>query len=150
MEKSNLKIYNTLTGKKDVLKPIKNKQINMFVCGPTFYDYSHIGHAKLFVTFDAFAKYLRHFGYKVFYLQNITDIDDKIILRAKERGVSPKNLADAFTKEYLKNMKELGVDAVSKYAPATKYIKEIISQVKRLIEKGCAYIIEGDGVYYNI
>ena len=150
MEKSNLKIYNTLTGKKDVLKPIKNKQINMFVCGPTVYDYSHIGHAKLFVTFDAFAKYLRHFGYKVFYLQNITDIDDKIILRAKERGVSPKNLADAFTKEYLKNMKELGVDAVSKYAPATKYIKEIISQVKRLIEKGCAYIIEGDGVYYNI
>ena len=71
-----MKIYNTLSGKKDQFKPLKNKKVNIFVCGLTVYDYSHIGHARLFVAFDVFVKYLRHVGYKVFYLQNITDLDD--------------------------------------------------------------------------
>jgi len=150
MEKSNLKIYNTLSGKKDQFTPLKNKQINIFVCGPTVYDYSHIGHAKLGISFDAFVKYLRQTGFKVFYLQNITDLDDKIIARARERKVAPKDLAEAFKKEYLKDMKSIGVDSISKYAPATSYIKEIISQVKRLQDKGFAYKIEEDGIYYDI
>ena len=77
-----LKIYNTLSRKKEVFKPLKKNKINMFVCGPTVYDYSHVGHAKTFVQFDMIAKYLRFKGNKVFYLQNITDIDDKIINRA--------------------------------------------------------------------
>jgi len=145
-----LKIYNTLSGKKELFKPRKGKQVNMFVCGPTVYDYSHIGHARLFVTFDVFAKYLKHIGYKVFYLQNITDIDDKIIGRAREKGVLPKALSSAFEKEYIKDMKALGIDSVSKYAKATSYVKEIISQVKRLMEKGYAYEISGDGIYYEI
>ena len=145
-----MKIYNTLSGKKEILKPIKGKKINMFVCGPTVYDYSHIGHARLFVTFDVFVKYLRARGYKVFYLQNITDLDDKIIARAREKKVPPKDLAEAFKKEYFKDMKALSVDSVTKYADATKYIKEIIGQVKRLEKKGYAYKIEGDGVYYDI
>jgi cysteinyl-tRNA synthetase len=148
--KHNLKIYNTLSGKKDLFKPIKGKKVNIFVCGPTVYDYSHIGHAKNYIIFDSFVKYLRHLGFNVFYLQNITDIDDKIIARAREKGVSPKDLAVAFEKEYLKDMKMLGVDSVSKYARATDYIKEIISQVQRLQDKGYAYKIEGDGIYYNI
>jgi len=148
--KSNLKIYNTLSGKKDAFKPIKGKKINMFVCGPTVYDYSHLGHAKLFITFDIFVKYLRHLGFDVFYLQNITDIDDKIIARAREKGVLPKDLALAFEKEYLKDIKALGINSVSKYARATNYIKEIISQVKRLQENGSAYKIEGDGIYFDI
>ncbi len=145
-----MKIYNTLSGKKEILKPIKGKKINMFVCGPTVYDYSHIGHARLFVAFDVFVKYLRHAGYKVFYLQNITNLDDKIIARAREKKVPPRDLATAFTKEYFKDMKALGVDSVTKYAAATKYIKEIINQVKRLQDKGFAYKIEGDGIYYDI
>ncbi len=145
-----MKIYNTLSNNKDEFKPIKGKNVNLFVCGPTVYDYSHIGHAKNYIAFDSFVKYLRFKGYKVFYLQNITDLDDKIIARAREKGVSPKDLALAFEKEYLADMKLLGVNSVSKYARATNYIKEIISQVKRLQEKGYAYKIDGDGIYYDI
>ena len=148
--KHNIKIYNTLTGKKDLLKPKKAKKINLFVCGPTVYDYSHIGHARNYIIFDAFVKYLKVCGFNVFYLQNITDIDDKIIARAKERGVASKDLALAFEAEYLKDMKRLGVNSVTKYARATSHIKEIISQVKRLQEKGFAYVISGDGIYYDI
>ncbi len=145
-----MKIYNTLTGKKDELKPIKRKKINLFVCGPTVYDYSHIGHARTYIIFDAFVKYLRLKGFDVFYLQNITDLDDKIIARAREKGVSPKDLSRAYEKEHLKDMKMIGVNSVSKYARATDYIKEIIGQVQRLQDKGYAYKIEDDGIYYNI
>jgi cysteinyl-tRNA synthetase len=148
--KNNLKIYNTLSGKKELFKPLRGKKVNLFVCGVTVYDYSHIGHARTYIIFDAFVKYLRHIGYDAFYLQNVTDIDDKIIARARERKVPPKDLAIAFEKEYLKDMKALGVNSVSKYARATDYIKEIISQVQRLQEKGYAYKIESDGIYYNI
>lgn len=147
---NNLKIYNTLTGEKENFKPIKGKKVNIFVCGPTVYDYSHIGHARNYIIFDSFVKYLKLLGYSVFYLQNITDIDDKIIARAREKGVSPKDLAIAFEKEYLKDMKALGVNSVSKYARATSYIKEIISQVNRLEQKGFAYKLEGDGIYFDI
>jgi len=147
---SNLKIFNTLTGKKDEFKSLKAKKVNIFVCGPTVYDYSHIGHARNYVIFDSFVKYLRAKGFKVFYLQNITNIDDKIIARAREKGVAPVDLALAFEKEYLKDMKALGVTSVNKYARATDYIKQIISQVERLQEKGFAYKIEGDGIYYEI
>lgn len=145
-----MKIYNTLSGKEEILKPLKGRKINLFVCGPTVYDYSHIGHARTYIAFDSFVKYLREQGYKVFYLQNITDLDDKIIARAREKGVSPEDLADAFEKEHLKNMKTLGIDSVTKYAKATSYIKEIISQIKRLQNKDYAYEITGDGIYYNI
>ena len=122
----------------------------MFVCGPTVYDYSHIGHARNYVAFDAFAKYLKISGYNVFYLQNITDIDDKIIARARERGVLPKDLALAFEQEYLQTMKALGVNSITKYARATAHIKEINSQTQRLLQKGFAYELEGDGIYYDI
>jgi len=148
--RNNLKIYNTLSGKKEIFKPIKGKRINLFVCGPTVYDYSHLGHARTYIIFDSFVKYLKSRGFDVFYLQNITDLDDKIIARAREKGVSPKDLAIAFEKEYLNDMKALGVNSVSKYARATDNIKEIISQVQRLQDKGYAYKIEDDGIYYDI
>ena len=145
-----MKIFSTLSQKKETINPIKNKKINLFVCGPTVYDYSHIGHARNYIAFDCFVKYLRSKKINVFYLQNITDIDDKIIARARERGVTPKDLAIAFEKEYLKDMKRIGVNSVSKYARATAHIKEIITQVKKLQEKGFAYTIDGDGIYYDI
>ncbi len=145
----NLKIYNTLSGKKEKFSPLKNKRVNLFVCGPTVYDFPHMGHAKTYIVFDSFAKYLKMIGFKVFYLQNITDIDDKIIARAREKGVVPKNLSQAFEKEYLKSMKNLGINSVTKYAKATNYIKEIISQIERLLKKGYAYKLE-DGIYYDI
>jgi cysteinyl-tRNA synthetase len=144
-----IKVYNTLTQKKEILRPRKDKEIKMFVCGPTVYDFSHIGHARTYISFDVICKYLRQKGYKVFYLQNITDIDDKIIKRAKEENVSWKIISRKFEREYFKDMKALKIDSVTKYARATDHIKEIISQVKRLLEKGFAYKIS-DGIYYDI
>ena len=144
-----LKVYNTLTRKKEVFKPRRGKKVNIFVCGPTVYDYAHIGHARTYIAFDVIVKYLREKGYDVFYLQNITDIDDKIINRAKKEGISWKELARKFEKEYKKDIKALGINSVSKYARATKHIKEIVSQVERLLKKGYAYQIE-DGIYYDI
>lgn len=144
-----LRVYNTLTRKKEVFKPRKPGKVNLFVCGPTVYDFAHLGHAKTYIFFDLFSKYLREKGFKVFYLQNITDIDDKIIKRAAEKKISPRELAQEFEKKYYDDMKALKVAGVTKYAPATKHIEEIISQVKRLIKKRIAYQIE-DGVYYDI
>jgi len=144
-----LKLYNTLTRKKEVFKSLRNKKVNFFVCGPTVYDFSHIGHARTYVIFDVIVKYLRQKRYDVFYLQNITDIDDKIINRAKEKKISPQKLARDFEKEYLKDIKDLKINSVTKYARATEHIKEIINQVQRLLKKGYAYQIE-DGIYYDI
>ncbi len=145
-----IKVYNTLTGKKELFKPMKNKKVNLFCCGITPYSHSHIGHAKTYVQFDFIVKYLRYRGYKVFYLQNVTDIDDKIIKKAAERKIKPLELARNFEKEYLDDMKALGVNSVDKFGRATDHIKEIINQVKTLMDKGFAYIIENDGVYYDL
>lgn len=145
-----LKIYNTLTRKKEIFKPINGKKVNLFVCGITPYDYAHIGHAKTYVQFDIIVKYLRYRGYKVTYLQNVTDIDDKIIQRAREKKEKPIDLARDFEKKYNEDMKALGVDSVDKFARATDYIKEMIRQIKTLMDRGYAYIIENDGVYFNL
>ncbi len=146
-----IRIYNTLTRKKEELAdPRAQKKIRFFVCGPTVYDYAHIGHARTYIFFDFFAKYLRSQGYDVFYLQNVTDIDDKIIKRAAEENKKPEELAKFFTEAYREDMNALGVDAVTEYAPATKFITQIVAQVARLIEKGCAYKIDGDGWYFDI
>src|SRR3989344_3729836 len=144
-----LKIYSTLSRKKEIFKPIKKDKVNLFVCGPTVYDYAHLGHAKTYTQFDIIVKYLRHKGYKVFYLQNITDIDDKIIKRANEENTDWKEIVKKYRKEYFEDMKALGIDSVNKYARATDYIPQIVSQVKRLIEKGIAYKIS-DGYYFDL
>mgnify|MGYP001075985519 CR=1 FL=1 len=144
-----MKIYNTLTGKKEIIKFPRKRTTKLFVCGPTVYDYSHIGHARTYLFFDAFVKYLRQKGIKVFYLQNITNIDDKIINRARKEKKEPLKLADFYEKEYLKDMEALKINSVNQYARATDFIPEIVSQVQRLQKKGYAYLIE-DGIYYDI
>jgi len=147
-----LKIYNTLSRKKEIFKlrrPGKVRKVNIFVCGPTCYDFSHIGHARTYIVFDMIVKYLKEKRYRVFYLQNITDVDDKIIDRAIEEKIFWKDLSRRFEREYLKDMKALNVNSVTKYARATAHIKEIISQVKRLLRKSFAYQIK-DGIYYDI
>ena len=144
-----LKVYNTLSRKKEVFKPLKNKKIKIFCCGITPYDFSHIGHAKTYVQFDIIVKYLRYLGYDVFYLMNVTDIDDKIIEKAKKENKSWKEIARYFEKEFKNDMKKLEVNSINKYARATDYIKEIESQVKRLIDKGYAYKIS-DGYYFDL
>lgn len=144
-----LKLYNTLSRKKELFKPINEKNIKFFVCGPTVYDNAHIGHAKTYVQFDLIVKYLKYLKYNVFYLQNITDIDDKIIKRAKENNTSWKQLTKKYEKSFLEDMKSLNVTSVNKYARATDYIKEIQSQVLRLVKKNIAYKTS-DGYYFDL
>ena len=144
-----LKIYSTLSRKKEIFKPIKKNQVNLFVCGPTVYDYAHLGHAKTYTQFDIIVKYLRYSGHKVFYLQNITDIDDKIINKANQEKTDWREIVKKYEKEYYEDMKSFGINSVDKYAKATNYIQEIISQVKRLMQKGVAYKIS-DGYYFDL
>lgn len=143
-----INVYSTMSRKKEELL-VENNRIKLFVCGPTVYDYSHIGHARTYISFDVIVRYLKHQGYSVFYLQNITDIDDKIINRAKEKGVDPLELAHKFEKEYLDDMKLLNVTNVNFYARATEHMTEIINQVQTLMDKGYAYETE-TGVYFDV
>src|SRR3989338_4717370 len=145
-----LRIYNTLTKKKEIFKPRHGKRVDLFVCGPTAYDFAHVGHARTYIAFDIVVRYLRAQGYTVRYVQNITDIDDKIIARAKERDIKPQNLARDIEQTYHEDMKSLGIESVTKYARSTDYIPEIVSQVQRLIVNGHAYLIPDDGYYFDL
>jgi len=144
-----LKIYDTLSRKEKSFKPRTGKKVKMFVCGPTVYDFIHVGNARSYVVFDVVARYLRYLGHDLFYLQNITDVDDKTIKRAKEEKTTFDKLAKKFTDEYFIDIERLNIHSVDKYAPATEYIKEIIDQINRLTDKGFAYSIS-DGVYFDI
>ena len=144
-----MELYSTLSRSIEPLVTLHPDRVYLFVCGPTVYDYSHLGHARTYVVFDVLVKYLRSTGKEVFYLQNITDVDDKIINRAREEGVSQTELSRKFETEYLRDMHSLGIDAVSYYARATTHIPEIIGQVERLIAKGVAYVTD-TGVYFNL
>jgi cysteinyl-tRNA synthetase len=123
--------------------------VNMFVCGPTVYDVSHIGHGKSYVAYDIITRYLRNKGYSVFFILNITDIDDKIINRAKETGEDPLKLSERYAQAFYQDMKDLHVNSINLYAKASDYIPEIIGQIKGLVDKGIAYMIRG-GVYFDI
>lgn len=143
-----MKVYNTMTRKKEEFEPMHENRIKMFVCGPTVYDESHIGHGRTYISFDVIARYLKYKGYSVFYLQNITDIDDKIIKRASELGVEPLALAKKYETLYFKDMELLGVKNVNFYARAMEHLDEIIEQISTLIEKGFAYETP-TGVYFD-
>jgi len=144
-----LKIYNTMTGEEEDFKPIHGNRVNMFVCGPTVYDVTHIGHARTYIAYDIIARYLRYKGYTLFYLMNITDVDDKIINRAKERNLNPVDLAQQYSAKFYKDMASLRINSVNLFAKASEYVAEIIAQVNTLLEKGYAYVVNGD-VYYDI
>jgi cysteinyl-tRNA synthetase len=143
-----IKIYNTMTRKKEIFEPRNENRVKLFVCGPTVYDNSHIGHARTYISFDVIARYLKYRGFSVFYMQNITDVDDKILKRAEETGRDPLELAREFELKYLEDMKTLGVENVNFYARATEHVHEIISQIETLIEKGFAYETD-KGVYFD-
>ena len=143
-----MKLHNTLSGSLEEFKPMNQALVNMFVCGPTVYDFPHIGNAKTYTQFDIVARTLRYLGFELNYVVNITDIDDKIIARAKERNIAPEELAQEFEKVYIEDMKSLNNISVSKYARAHDYISQIVSQVERLVEKGFAYKIS-DGYYFD-
>jgi len=144
-----MRIYNTSSRKKEQFNPINKGIINMYVCGPTTYNLIHIGNARPLVVFDAFRNYLTSLGYKVNYIQNFTDVDDKIINKAKEEGIGPLELADKYIEEYKKDAKKLGVKPATFHPKVSENIEEIIEFISTLISKGFAYEIEGD-VYFDV
>jgi cysteinyl-tRNA synthetase len=142
--------YNTLTKKKEILKPLKTKRIiRMYVCGPTVYGPGHIGHARTYIAFDIIRRYLEYKKYRVKYIMNITDIHDDIIKEAKKRRISTSVLANKYTKIFLKEQEELGIKKADFYPRVTKHIKEIIKFIELLIEKGYAYLSQGS-VYFDV
>jgi len=145
-----LKVYNTLTRRLETFRPRHDKKVQMFVCGQTVYDDAHMGHAKTYVQFDIIIRWLRHQSYDVFYVQNITDIEDKIINRAKELSVDALKLAEQYTQRFLEDMEAIGVkENVNMFPKTTDYIPKMIEQIKTLIEKGYAYVVDGD-IYYDV
>lgn len=145
-----LKIYNTETRRLEKFKPLEKGKAGIYVCGPTVNDIPHLGHARQQITFDILRKYLEYSGYNVTFVSNVTDIDDKIIDKAEEQGVSigeltEKNLA-AHTEDYAR----IGVKRPDVQPRATEYVKEMIDLVQKLDDKGFTYTIEGDGIYYDI
>jgi cysteinyl-tRNA synthetase len=144
-----LKIYNTLKGKKEEFTPLNGNKVTMYVCGPTVYALSHIGHARSAVNFDAVFRYLIHSGLDVTYTRNYTDIDDKIINKANEEGVSSKDLAERYITAYDEDMEALGVRLPTIRPRATESIETIIKLISTLIEKNFAYDVSGD-VFYRV
>ena len=142
-------IYSTLTRSKENFETMNKNRVNLFVCGPTVYDDAHIGHGRTYISFDTIKRYLEYSGYAVFYVQNITDIDDKIINRSKESGIPAHDIARKFEKRYIEDMTKLNVTGVNLFARATDHLDEIIDQIQRLIDNGFAYESE-DGVYFEI
>nr|WP_173319796.1 cysteine--tRNA ligase [Methanobacterium lacus] len=143
-----MKLYNTMTRRKEIFEPIEGNRVKLFVCGPTVYDYSHIGHARTYISFDVIVRYMKYSGYSVFYVQNITDLDDKILKRADELETSPLELARRYEEKYLRDMELLGVEHVNLYARATEHIPEIVRQIGVLVDKGYAYETD-KGVYFD-
>ena len=144
-----IKLYNTLSGKKEDFVPIHPGKMTMYACGVTVYDFSHIGHARGAVSFDLIQRYFRRKGFDVTYVRNFTDIDDKIIKRAKEEGISPAEVAHKYIIAYQEDMKRLGVGRPDIEPKATEHITEMIEVIKALVSKGHAYVIDGD-VYFRV
>lgn len=143
-----MRIYNSLTGQKEEFKTIEDKKAKIYVCGPTVYNYFHIGNARPFVVFDTFRRYLKFKGYDVKFVQNFTDVDDKIINRAREEGVTATEISEKYIKEYFDDAKALNVLPADVHPKVSEHIKEIIEFIKTLIDKGYAYEADGD-VYYK-
>ncbi len=144
-----MRIYNTLSGKKEIFKPLKGKKVGMYVCGVTVYDLCHIGHARSTIVFDVIFRYLRFLGYEVTYVRNITDLDDKIIKKANEDGVGWEEISHRYTREFNSDMDVLGLEKPTHEPKATDYIREMIRMAERLMERGYAYQVDGD-VFFSV
>ena len=145
-----LQIYNSLTGRKETFKPLVDGQVRMYVCGMTVYDYCHIGHARVMVAFDVITRYLRHKGYQVIYVRNITDVDDKIFNRANENNEPYDRLTERFIDAMHEDERALSVLAPDIEPRATGHMEQIIAMVETLIAKGFAYCAANGDVYYRI
>ena len=142
-------IYNSQTRKKETFVPITPGQVKMYACGPTVYNYFHIGNARPFIMFDVLRRYFESIGYTVTFVQNFTDIDDRMIQRANEEGITVKALADRFIAEYFVDATALGIRPATVHPLATEHMPQIISIIERLMANGLAYSVDGD-VYYRV
>lgn len=143
-----MKLYNTLTRKKEEFVPLVPGEVKMYVCGPTVYNFFHIGNGRTFIVFDTIRRYLEYRGYKVKFIQNFTDIDDRMIKRANEENITVKEVGDKYIKEYYTDADALNIERATVNPRATEYIDDIIEFVSALIEKGYAYEVDGD-VYFR-
>jgi len=150
------KVFNTLTRRREVFKPLEKGKVKMFVCGVTVYDYVHLGHARTYAFYDTLVRFLRHLGYRVTYLQNVTDVghlletgEDRMIKKAKEEKKHPLEIADFYLKHELEMFKKLKFLTPDLMPKATEHIKEIIEQVKKILENGYAYVVKGS-VYFDV
>lgn len=143
-----VKVYNTLTRAKEEFVPLEEGKVKMYVCGPTVYNYIHIGNARPFIIFDTLRRYLEYRGYDVTYVQNFTDVDDKIINRSHEEGISPEEVAAKYIKEYFVDCDGLGIKRATVHPQVTDNIQQIIEFIKELEDKGYAYAVNGD-VYFD-
>lgn len=144
-----MKLYNTMTHRKETFKPIEPGKVKMYSCGPTVYNYFHIGNARPFIVFDVLRRYLEYIGYDVTFVQNFTDVDDKIINRSHEENCTAKEIADKYIKEYFTDADALGIRRADVHPRVSDTIPEIIDMVKTLVDKGLAYNIDGN-VYYAV
>ena len=143
-------IYNTMTRKKELFVPLQEGKVSMYACGPTVYNFFHIGNARPFIVFDTLRRYLEYRGYQVTFVQNFTDIDDKMIRRANEEGITVKELGDRFIKEYYADADALGVKRATVNPRATEHIQDIIDLVQTLVDKGHAYPTPNGDVYFSV
>src|SRR5437870_1527675 len=144
-----LRVYNTLTRQKEPFETVQPGKVGMYVCGPTVYKPAHIGHMVGPVIFDTVKRYLTYLGYEVNWIVNITDVDDKLIVRARELGTTVKDLAEKMTADYVACLKKLNVARIDRMPRATEHIPEMIGMIEDLIAKGYAYPAGGD-VYFDI
>nr|WP_217904938.1 cysteine--tRNA ligase [Marinobacter lutaoensis] len=145
-----IRIYNTLTQQKEVFQPLQPGKVRMYVCGMTVYDYCHLGHARVLVAFDVITRYLRHRGYDVHYVRNITDIDDKILRRAEENGEAFTRLTERMIQAMHEDEARLGVLPPTEEPRATAHIDDIIAMIRTLIQKGHAYVADNGDVYFSV
>ncbi|PKI43492.1 hypothetical protein CRG98_036094 [Punica granatum] len=147
--KEELKVYNSMTQQKEVLQPLVEGKVGMYVCGITAYDFSHLGHARAAVAFDLLYRYLLHLGYEVNYVRNFTDVDDKIINRANEKGENPLSLSDRFCQEYRKDMDDLQCFTPTHQPRVSDHMEQIKAMIQQIIDNGCAYVVDGD-VFFSV
>ncbi|RKY77418.1 cysteine--tRNA ligase [candidate division KSB1 bacterium] len=144
-----IKIYNTLTSQKEDFIPLEPGRVGFYLCGPTVYDYFHLGNARPFIVFDVYRRFLMYRGFQVKYVMNVTDVDDKIINRAQKEGVPVAEIAARYTQAFFEDMEKLGIHRADVHPKATEHIPEMIELIQKLLEKGYAYKIGGD-VYFQV
>ena len=146
--RNQLALYNTLSRRKERLRPRDPPRVSIFVCGPTVQSELHLGHARTYIFFDALARYLRHLGYDVFYLMNVTDIDEKISRAAEEAGEDPLEYSRRMTESMIGDLRSLNIDTVSRFEPVSGHVAEAVRQTRSLVSKGLAYVADG-WVYFD-